>query len=189
MTIDLVLKGVDYVLKLLERRERRSKERQDKIFAPLFADLCTIDQNYNEIFLSIQQLLPLDIELPTTQTQQQVNAACEKIREMRVAFVSTRQRIGTISLELQTMDGLSQPERDFLRAVVNYLPGGELRLHATAPAEASDKTRATLMLNLLYDNLEAQNTRQIVDRTVAINTRLWKEVCRAYSALSYSAIG
>ena len=189
MSIDLVLKGVDYVIKLLERREKRAKDRQEKIFAPLFADLCSIDQNYNQLFLSIQQQFPLDIEPPTASTQAQVKAACEKVREMRMAFSSTRQRIGAVALELQSMDGLSQAEREFLQSVVSYLPSGELRLHAEAPADASGKTRATMMLDLLYENLEAKNTRQVVDRTVAINTKLWKEVCRAYSALSYAAAG
>ncbi|MBA5607386.1 hypothetical protein H3H36_18680 [Duganella sp. FT3S] len=189
MTIDLVLKGIDYIIKLLERREKRAKDRQEKIFAPLFADLCSIDQNYNQLFLSIQQLFPFDIEPPTANTQAQVRAACEKIREMRVAFASTRQRISAVASELQLMDELSQAERDFLQAVVDYLPCGELRLHAEAHANASDMTRATLLLDLLYENLEEQNTRQVVDRTVAINNKLWREVCRAYSTLSYAAAG
>lgn len=151
--MDLLLKAVDYALQLLEKREKRFRDRFEKIYAPLFRDLETINQDYIDMFAKAQDLFPLPIESNMPDYQSQIARACEMLRTMRLKFSSIREKTASFAMGLERSTELGDFEIAFISAVLRYMPSGELYV---PPAGAvTDKTKVTVLIEDLYKSLEA----------------------------------
>ena len=96
--------------------------------------------------------------------------------------------LSAFAAALHSAAGLSQVEVAFVNALILYMPSGEL--HVPVAADTPDKTKATVLLDDLYRNLDSPNfnARARLDETIATNHVQWKGVCLAYSTLSLATI-
>lgn len=183
MAIDLILKSIDYCVKLLERREKGVRDRFDRVYKPLFEALGQINTDYGAMFFAIQRQFPTSIERLEPSYPSEVAEACEKLRELRQSFQSIRDQSAAMAKGIESQTELSGLERQFLNAVLRYLPNGELMESDASNETNRDRTRSTLLLDELYASMTDKDVdvRVLLDSTMS-NLRLsWKEVCTAYA--------
>lgn len=186
MTLDLLLKAIDYVIRLAERREKRSRDRLTFVFEPMFTALQKINDDYVQMFESLRAALPTALERHDERYHMNVLSACRQLRELRAKLASSREEVAAMSDRLAKRKDLAEPERQFLQAVVAYLPLGMGAGEARDVGTQGASTRATALETALYAGsmeLESPDVAAHITRALRENSRLWQEVCAQFAQL------
>ena len=193
MPLDLLLKAIDYVIKLAERREKRARDRLTLVFEPMFTALQKINDDYVRMFESLRTALPTALERHNDRYRMQVLSTCRELRELRAKLASSREEVAAMSARLAQRDDLAEPEREFLWAVVAYLPLGLAAGEAPAAVGLQRvRTRATELEAALYTSsmeLESPDVAAYLTRALQENSRFWQEVCAQFAQLKVLAAG
>jgi 3',5'-cyclic AMP phosphodiesterase CpdA len=182
----------DSLLRTLERLIRpesyRTARRQrvfETVFEPSFEDLRKVHSDYINMFYAVQKQIPPYFMQNDPRYADQLKAAVEQLREMRIKFSPIRVELRKLAekLRLQDLDPLA---RDFAEALLNYFPDGALR----DPLERRDAgwwaSASTSLMERIYESSwapEKQNPAELVQVTIATLETAWRSVCDAYQAL------
>lgn len=189
MSIELVLRGIDYAIKLLERKEANYVNRFTIIYEPLYNDLKQINLDYTNMFESILLILPTGIGQNRYGERHSLAEACDQLRKIRTAFAGTRNQVAIIAKTYSNRHNLSREEANFLLQVLRYIPTGELKPRDSLGAltkEGSQDTRSTNLLKQLYSTvlmLRDEDAWRLISETISNHNSDWSNVCQAYAAL------
>ncbi|PYQ26640.1 MAG: hypothetical protein DMF56_23815 [Acidobacteria bacterium] len=169
MLLEALLQVIERLIALAKGRIEGRRAVFDRVIEPTFNDLLSVHGDYIAMFEQAQVFAG---SWPNTELeiQARVEAAKTQIRQRRREFEPVRRKLETLAQELKTHN-LPVDERNFLEAVLRYLPSGETSLpqsSATAVLEYLD-TAAPEQIDLLL----AQTIQQHLNR--------WSQVCTTFA--------
>lgn len=169
--IEALLSIIDRLIELKRGRTIGRTQMFDRLLEPTFNDLLIVHGDYIKMF---EQLRVLADTRPSASTlEKRVNNAKAQLREKRIEFEPVRQKIRTISGQLAKKK-LQSEERQFVDAVVRYLPSGE-------PSLPRSSAR-TLLLYLDQDLTPAEIDMMLL-KTIERHRNAWSDVCIAFASL------
>ena len=178
--LDSALKVINKLIQLLQIRELRRKERFDKFVQPLFSDLSTIHDNYQK-FLG-------NVVIRLKNNPKSIVKIVNSLRKHREDYSHLRHTTRIISKEFAKKFE-DDPISEFIFAVSNYFPDGDLK---------TDPSASTQILELFsgWDggrelmNQHGETVKDPIQYFIStIETHLmlqnynWKTVCERYAKL------
>lgn len=147
----------------------------------LMTDLESVHRDYLVMFESVLAVTPLAMEQDAPDFTKRIAAAAAMLRQLRLAYEPVRVRVRAVAQVFAEAE-LTEPERDFAKAVFKYFPTGELFKDPTPYS----RTSGTAVLDHFYRSLDGElslDLHRLVDRTVKLHRERWESVCAAYALL------
>ncbi|MCO1574484.1 hypothetical protein M8C13_01765 [Crossiella sp. SN42] len=147
----------------------------------LMTDLEAVHRDYLLMFDKALELTPEAWQHGMPHFPDQVRAAANLLRRLRLEFEPVRVRVHAVAHAFSDAK-LTEPERAFAVAVLKYFPTGEIQRSAVHQL----KTSGTAVLDRFYASLDGelgQELSSLIEETVAFHRQRWLVVCQAYAAL------
>jgi len=184
--LDSIIKALEFLLKAFQQRTDQKRRKFDQVYKPLFDLLQEINKNYHDMFEELSTTLRLEPGQSHPESENLCEAA-QKLQSLRTQFSPVRAQCRGMAKSLSTLD-LPVIEKEFVTAVLEYFPRGELVIEASGKGDIN--TSSSIVLKKIYEELARGETPSseipaLVAGTINVHLLRWEKVCAAYEKLKF----